>query len=186
MFRLVQIRHTSLTPESLSESCRIGTSVGDVPDGLLADRLSLTQTLSKTHTPLGSYELRDHTPYDSFLEMLEFAFPKAPLRRSTMCDDLGVINKRVHTAFTRVKLHETPRARMQQPLSDTRPTGTESPILSTYTRDQRPDPRHRRRSPHHQRPETRDQRPETRDLTGAAHLARSRSPSRARAHAVAA
>ena len=25
-----------------------------------------------------------------------------------MCDDLGVINKRVHTAFTRVKLQETP------------------------------------------------------------------------------
>ena len=24
-----------------------------------------------------------------------------------MCDDLGVINKRVHTAFTRVKLQET-------------------------------------------------------------------------------
>jgi hypothetical protein len=42
----------------------------------------------------------------SFLEGNEF--PKAPLRRSTMCDDLGVINKRVHTAFTRVKLHETP------------------------------------------------------------------------------
>ena len=138
-------------------------------------RIVYGSSIPKTQTLSSSYQ--KHTPLLAFstiavLEMLEF--PKAPLRRSTMCDDLGVINKRVHTAFTRVKLHETPRARMQQPLSDTRPTGTESPILSTYTRDQRPDPRHRRRSPHHQRPETRDQRPDTSPapLTSRAHARR--------------
>jgi hypothetical protein len=79
-----------------------------------------------------------------------------------MCDDLGVINKRVHTAFTRVKLHETPRARMQQPLSDTRDLPDDG-VSDPKHVHQRPETGPASPAPLTTSPETRDQRPETRD-----------------------